>query len=196
MPMRPLNSGARPFPSRRMEETVPEFHALNLEEAVSETQVTPEPSQTTEGSPSPVLGEARVFIPEEPLDEKQNFGVVNGAWFDQRQENHFNGPYTQNFNQWNGNNVGTIGTVFGGGPRPPYGYYGRRLQEDYNTYTGNNPELVVDDWTRVWERTRTATEVPETVSPPSPAPETETETGGEKGIFRRLRGQASIPYSK
>uniref|UniRef100_A0A0G4GR44 Uncharacterized protein n=1 Tax=Chromera velia CCMP2878 TaxID=1169474 RepID=A0A0G4GR44_9ALVE len=68
--------------------------------------------------------EVGVVTPEEEAleFEKQNYGYVNGPWFDQRRQNYFNGGYTQNFNQWNGNNFGHIGTVFGGG------YRGRRLQ--------------------------------------------------------------------
>uniref|UniRef100_A0A0G4F7S9 Uncharacterized protein n=1 Tax=Chromera velia CCMP2878 TaxID=1169474 RepID=A0A0G4F7S9_9ALVE len=69
--------------------------------------------------------EVGVVTPEEETVEeldKQNYGYVNGPWFDQRRQNYFNGGYTQNFNQWNGNNFGHIGTVFGGG------YRGRRLQ--------------------------------------------------------------------
>uniref|UniRef100_A0A0G4HL46 Kazal-like domain-containing protein n=1 Tax=Chromera velia CCMP2878 TaxID=1169474 RepID=A0A0G4HL46_9ALVE len=73
--------------------------------------------------------EIGVVTPEEEEDyEKQNFGFVNGPWFDQRRQNYFSRRYTQNFNQWNGNNFGKIGTVFGRGGYNGYGYYGRRLQ--------------------------------------------------------------------
>uniref|UniRef100_A0A0G4HFV1 Uncharacterized protein n=1 Tax=Chromera velia CCMP2878 TaxID=1169474 RepID=A0A0G4HFV1_9ALVE len=78
---------------------------------------------------------------EETVEEldKQNYGYVNGPWFDQRRQNYFNGGYTQNFNQWNGNNFGHIGTVFGGG------YRGRRLQGEVEEEQTNTDSLVSPD---------------------------------------------------
>uniref|UniRef100_A0A0G4ICF4 Uncharacterized protein n=1 Tax=Chromera velia CCMP2878 TaxID=1169474 RepID=A0A0G4ICF4_9ALVE len=83
-------------------------------------QVPPTPPTTT--TPEQAVPEVGT-VPEEESNEKQNYGYVNGPWFDQRRQNYFNGGFTQNYNTWNGNNFGHIGTVFGGG------YRGRRMQD-------------------------------------------------------------------
>uniref|UniRef100_A0A0G4GX69 Kazal-like domain-containing protein n=1 Tax=Chromera velia CCMP2878 TaxID=1169474 RepID=A0A0G4GX69_9ALVE len=132
---RPSPGPGFPFPwrsasrrDRRLEETVSEVGVVTPEDAhLPQTETLTPPTETAEEN-AVSSDETGLITPEEEDDyDKQNFGFVNGPWFDQRRQNYFNGGFNQNFNTWNGNNYGNIGTVFGG--YNGYGYYGRRLQD-------------------------------------------------------------------
>uniref|UniRef100_A0A0G4GET6 Uncharacterized protein n=1 Tax=Chromera velia CCMP2878 TaxID=1169474 RepID=A0A0G4GET6_9ALVE len=131
----------RPFPlwRRRLGESVPDVGIVTPEDTpLPQTEPLTPPTENAVSS-----DEMGVVTPEEEEDDydKQNFGFVNGPWFDQRRQNYFNGGFNQNFNTWNGNNYGNIGTVFGG--YNGYGYYGRRLQDvDPSLDTVPSPEAT------------------------------------------------------